>query len=73
MAKGDHYIAVKMVKNGKDMAYTRSSTSAYESGAILVVLALKKGDKVWIQRYHGDRLLHRSYNLFSVYLISTQI
>uniref|UniRef100_A0A8W8LMF2 C1q domain-containing protein n=1 Tax=Magallana gigas TaxID=29159 RepID=A0A8W8LMF2_MAGGI len=73
MAVGDHYIAVMMVKNGKGIAYAHSSWSAWESGAMSVVLALKKGDKVWIRRYHGDRFLHGSYNLFSGYLISRQI
>lgn len=73
MAVDDHYIAVKMVKNGKGIAYAHSSRSEWESGAMSVVLVLKKGDKVWIRRYHGDRLLHGSYNLFSGYLISRQI
>lgn len=73
MAVGDKYIAVTMVKNGKWTAYAHSSSSVWESGAMSVVLALKKGDKIWIQRYHGDRLLHGSYNMFSGYLISRQI
>lgn len=73
MAVGDKYIAVTMVKNGKWTAYAHSSSPVWESGAMSVVLALKKGDKIWIQRYHGDRLLHGSYNMFSGYLISRQI
>lgn len=73
MAVGNQYIAVTMVKNGKWMAYAHSSSSAWESGAMSVVLALMKGDNILIQRYHGDRLLHGSYNMFSGYLISKQL
>lgn len=73
MAFNEHYIAVFMVKNGHVMAYTHSNPSAWESGTISVVLTMEKGDKVWIRRNHGARLIHGNYNLFSGYLISTQI
>lgn len=73
MAESEHYIAAMMVKNGHVMAYIHSNLTAWETGAISVVLAMKKGDKVWIRRYHGNRLIHGKYNLFSGYLISTQI
>lgn len=73
MAFNEHYIAVFMVKNGHVMAYAHSNPSAWESGTISVVLTMEKGDKVWIRRNHGARLIHGNYNLFSGYLISTQI
>lgn len=73
MAVYEHHIAVMLVKNGHVIAYSHSSFSGWESGAISVVLAMEKGDKAWIRRKHGDRLIQGKYNLFSGYLISTQI
>uniref|UniRef100_A0A8W8MTP0 C1q domain-containing protein n=1 Tax=Magallana gigas TaxID=29159 RepID=A0A8W8MTP0_MAGGI len=73
MAVNGHSIAVMMVKNGQPMAYAYSNPSAYDTGAISVVLALKKGDKVWIRRFHSGRHIHGDYNLFSGYLVSRKI
>lgn len=73
MAVSEHHIAVMLVKNGQVIAYSHSSYAAWESGAISVVLTMKKGDKVWIRRKHGARLIHGKYNFFSGYLISTRI
>lgn len=73
MAVNGHSIAVMMVKNGQLMAYAYSNPSAYDTGAISVVLALKKGDKVWIRRSHSGRHIHGDYNLFSGYLVSRKI
>lgn len=48
MAVKGHDISVALVKNGQNMIYAYSNRSAWDTGAISVALALKKGDKVWI-------------------------
>lgn len=64
MAVSEHHIAVMLVKNAHVIAYSHSSYAAWESGAVSVVLAMKKGDKVWIRRKHGSRLITGNYNFF---------
>lgn len=73
MAVNGHSIEVVMVKNGQTMTYAYSNPSAYDTWAISVVLALKKGDKVWIGRFNSERHIHGDYNLFSGYLVSKKI
>lgn len=73
MAVNGHNIVVALVKNGQNMMLAYSSTTAWETGAISVALALKKGDKVWIRRIGHGRYINGTYNLFSGYLISRKI
>lgn len=48
MVESEYYIVVMMVKNGYVMVYIYLNFIVWEIGVILVVLVLKKGDKVWI-------------------------
>lgn len=73
MAVNTDSIAVLMVKNGQVMAYAHSNPSPSETGAISLVLALKRGDRLWIRRHYGGRSIRANYNLFSGYLISRNI
>lgn len=73
MAVKGHDIVVALVKNGQNMMLAYSSTAAWETGAISVALALKKGDKVWIRRQSHGRYVNRDYNVFSGYLISRKM
>lgn len=73
MAVKGHDISVVLVKNGQNMIYAYSNRSAWDTGAISVALALKKGDKVWIRRYGHGRYVHGNYNIFSGYLISRKM
>lgn len=73
MAKNGHDVSVAMVKNDQIMMLAYSNPTAWESGAITVVLAMKKGDKVWIRRYGHGREINGHYKIFSGYLISEKI
>lgn len=64
---------VLMVKDGQVMAYAYSNSSPWETGSISLVLVLKRGDRVWIRRHYGGRLIRGNYTLFSGYLISRNI
>nr|XP_022299570.1 complement C1q-like protein 4 isoform X2 [Crassostrea virginica] len=69
--RGD--LSVVLVKNAQEMSHVYSSTGIYESGAISILLSLKKGDKVWIRRYGHGRTMNKDYSWFTGYLISTMI
>lgn len=73
MAVKGHDISVALVKNGQNMMNAYSSTTVWETGAISVALALKKGDKVWIRRFGHGRYVHGNYNILSGYLISRKM
>ena len=73
MASGENAISVDMMKNGKSMSSVYSASANYESGAISLVFALKKGDQVWIRRSAHGRTIHAGNNWFTGYLISTKI
>nr|XP_034305323.1 complement C1q tumor necrosis factor-related protein 3-like [Crassostrea gigas] len=73
MAVKGHDISVVLVKNGQNMMNAYSNRSAWDTGAISVALALKKGDKVWIRRYGHGRHVQGNYNIFSGYLISRKM
>lgn len=73
MAVKGHDISVALVKNGQIMMNAYSSATVWETVAISVALALKKGDKVWIRRYGHGRYIHGNYNIFSGYLISRKM
>ena len=73
MAKGTGDLSVVLVKNGQRMSNVYSAAGNYESGAISILLSLKKGDKVWIRRYGHGRTMNAEYNWFTGYLISTMI
>lgn len=73
MANDTHVVALEMVKNGRIIIYLYSNSSPYDTGATSVVLAMNKGDRVWIRRHNGDRVLHGNYNIFSGFLISENI
>lgn len=44
----EYYIVVMLVKNGYVIVYLYLSYVVWEFGVVLVVLVMKKGDKVWI-------------------------
>uniref|UniRef100_A0A8W8MM93 C1q domain-containing protein n=1 Tax=Magallana gigas TaxID=29159 RepID=A0A8W8MM93_MAGGI len=73
MAYSGDNISVAMVKNHHVMMYVYSDYSAYDTGAASVVLAMKRGDRVWIRRNGHGRYLHGVYNIFSGFLISENI
>lgn len=73
MASGKNALSVVLVKNGQILSNVYSATANYESGAISILLALKKGDNVWIRRLAHERTVHAGNNWFTGYLISTKI
>lgn len=73
MAYGTHVVSLAMVKNDRTIIYIYSNSSPYDTGATSVVLAMNKGDRVWIRRNWSDRVLHGVYNIFSGFLISENI
>lgn len=73
MAVDKDNISVVMVKNGQVMGYAHSNPTAYDTGAISLVLALKKRDRVWIRHDFGGRLVRARYSSFSGFLISGNI
>nr|XP_022302661.1 complement C1q-like protein 4 [Crassostrea virginica] len=73
MAEATGDLSVVLVKNGQRMSNVYSSGGNYDSGAISILLSLKKGDKVWIRRYEHGRTMNAEYNWFTGYLISTMI
>lgn len=73
MAYGTHVVSLAMVKNDRTIIYIYSNSSPYDTGATSVVLAMNKGDRVWIRRHSDDRVLHGVYNIFSGFLISENI
>lgn len=73
MAINGHDVSVAMVKNDQNMVLAYSNPTAWESGAISVVLAMKKGDIVWIRRNGHGREINGHYNISSGCLISGKI
>ena len=73
MAVNKDNILVVLMKNGQRMAHAWSDSTPWETGAITIVLTLKKGDKVWIKRSGYGRKIAGNYNWFSGYLISTRV
>lgn len=73
MAYSNHEVSVAMVKNNHVMMYVYSSSSSFDTGSTSVVLAMNRGDRVWIRRNGHGRYLHGIYNIFSGYLISENI
>ncbi|XP_062581911.1 complement C1q tumor necrosis factor-related protein 3-like [Saccostrea cucullata] len=73
MAINTHALHIELVKNGQVVSTIYSNPSSYDQASETVVLALKKGEKVWARQAYGGRHVRGSFNLFTGYLISTQI
>ena len=73
MAVNKDNILVVLMKNGQRMAQAWSDSTPWETGAVTIVLTLKKGDQVWIKRSGYGRKIAGNYNWFSGYLISTRV
>lgn len=66
-------ITVEIVENGRSVLIISSSVYSPETASGTVVLALKKGDNVWVRRLGHGRQIEGYHNYFSGYLISAQI
>ncbi|XP_062581929.1 complement C1q tumor necrosis factor-related protein 2-like [Saccostrea cucullata] len=73
MAINKNYINIALVKNGQWVATIYSNPSYFDQASGTVVVALKKGDRVWARQADGGRHVFGNYNLFTGYLISKQI
>uniref|UniRef100_K1QNA1 Uncharacterized protein n=1 Tax=Magallana gigas TaxID=29159 RepID=K1QNA1_MAGGI len=72
MATNTNHITVGIIKNGHLIMKVSSTLASFESGSRSVVLAMDKGDRVWVKRLAHDRNIQGHYNSFSGYLISTE-
>uniref|UniRef100_K1QHZ3 Uncharacterized protein n=1 Tax=Magallana gigas TaxID=29159 RepID=K1QHZ3_MAGGI len=72
MATNTNHITVGIIKNGNLILGVSSAQAAWETGFRNVVLAMDKGDRVWVKRLAHDRNIQGLYNSFSGYLISTE-
>lgn len=66
-------ITVGIVHNGRPVLIIASSVYSPETASGTVVLALKKGDNVWVRCLNHGRHIEGHHNYFSGYLISTEI
>lgn len=66
-------ITVEIVENGRSVLIISSSVYSPETASGTVVLALKKGDNVWVRRLGHGRQIEGYHSYFSGYLISAQI
>ena len=73
MASSNNALSVVLVKNGQILSNVYSATANYESGAISILLTLKKGNKVWIRRSAHGRTIHAGNNWFTGYPISKKL
>ncbi|XP_061178916.1 cerebellin-2-like [Saccostrea echinata] len=73
MAYDKNSIHIQIVQGGRVISTIHSDSTPWNQASETVVLVLKRGDNVWTrQTGHGHRI-HGDYNLFSGFLISTQI
>uniref|UniRef100_K1QP88 C1q domain-containing protein n=1 Tax=Magallana gigas TaxID=29159 RepID=K1QP88_MAGGI len=72
MATNTYHITVGIIKNGQSVLPVSSANTPWEATSRIVVLAMDKGDRVWVKRLAHDRNIQGHYNSFSGYLISTE-
>uniref|UniRef100_A0A8W8LPX3 C1q domain-containing protein n=1 Tax=Magallana gigas TaxID=29159 RepID=A0A8W8LPX3_MAGGI len=72
MATNRYHITVGIIKNGQSVLPVSSANTPWEATSRIVVLAMDKGDRVWVKRLAHDRNIQGHYNSFSGYLISTE-
>ena len=71
-SQSSHYIWLDIVHNGNVLCRAMSyQTSYYTQGECMAVVALRRGDDVWIRHFQGDTLTGSYYNVFSGFLISS--